>query len=75
LNEEERAILITLIHNPGLSIDDVKFQNYFSEVKNRLGFTFESQIHSLDKIQNIDYFPFVSRKAEDLCLKNNQEEN
>lgn len=75
LNEEERTILITLIHNPGLSLDDVKFQNYFSEVKNRLGFTFESQIHSLEKIQNIDYFPFVSRKAEDLCSQNNQEEN
>ena len=42
LTQEEITILISLIHNPGIeTLEESYFQEYFEQVKNRLGYEFE----------------------------------
>lgn len=67
LSEEERVILITLIRTPGLSLDDPLFQKYYQKVQKKLWYIFVPEVTYLPKHENIDYFPFVTRKALEIC--------
>ena len=64
LNDEEITLLISLIHNPWIKyLKQKSFSKYFEKIKNRLWFNFERKIFKLKKINNIDKFPFVTKRA------------
>ena len=70
LTQEEITILISLIHNPGIeTLEESYFQEYFEQVKNRLGYEFErTYFWKLPKKENRDEFPFVTLNHQKLPL-------
>jgi len=70
LNNEEIVLLISLINNPWIkSIEETNFRKYFEKIKSRLNYNFDRKIFRLEKKENIDLFPFVTKRV----LEENQE--
>lgn len=66
LSQEEIVLLISLIKNPWIqSLEEQNFRDYFNLVKNKLWYEFERKIFKLNKKQNLDTFPFVTKQIED----------
>lgn len=64
LTQEEIVILLSLLNNPWIqTLEEEYFQEYFTKIKERLGYEFErTYFWKLPTKQNIDRFPFVTQK-------------
>lgn len=61
LTQEEIVLLISLIHSPSIkSLKESSFIEYFNQTKKRLWYDFENKITTLNKLNNLDKFPFVT---------------
>mgnify|MGYP001942675383 FL=1 len=67
LTEEEITILISLIKYPGIqSLEEKHFRDYFEKVKNKLWYSFERTIFSLNRKENIENLPWITTKKLEL---------
>lgn len=62
LSEEEITILISLVKYPGIrSLEEKHFRKYFEKVKSKLWYSFEREIFTLSKKENIEKLPWITK--------------